>query len=82
MTWGWARPSERRGPLTEGQKVCGALLDLIEMDEPDPMALAGKVVALQKIRTKAQDALPAAQAELRAVLSERQQAILVLMGYL
>ena len=82
VAWGWSRPSARRGPLTEGQKVCGALLDLIESDEPDSMALERKVAALQKIRGEAKDALPTAQAELRAALNERQQAILVLMGYL
>ena len=82
MAWGWSRPSARRGPLTEGQKVCNALLDLIEMDEPDSMALERKAVALQKIRGEAQDALPKAQAELRATLDEQQHAILVLMGYL
>ena len=79
VTWGWARP---RGPLNEGQKTAVALLDLIESDQPDPKALERKVAALLQIRAEAQEALQSAKAELRAVLNERQQAILVLMGYL
>ena len=79
VTWGWARP---KGPLNEGQKTAVTLLDLIESDEPDPEEVERKVAALQLVRAKAREALPAARAELRATLNERQQAILVLMGYL
>ena len=79
VSWGWARP---KGPLKEGQKAAVTLLDLIESDEPDPQEVERKVAALQQIRTQAQKALLVAKAELRAVLNERQQAILVLMGFL
>ena len=79
VTWGWARP---KGPLNEGQKTAVTLLDLIESDEPDPEEVERKVAALQQVRAKAREALAAAKAELRAALNERQQAILVLMGYL
>jgi len=79
VSWGWARP---KGSLNEGQKAAVALLDLIESDEPDPKKVERKVAALQQIRAKAQEALLPAKAELRALLNERQQGVLVLMGYL
>lgn len=81
----WVRPSQMaqmtNQELTEGQKAAEALLDLLEKNA-DIKQIQEKVQALRTVRQKAQQQLATAQAELKKVLSEKQQAMLVLMGLL
>lgn len=81
----WIRPSQMaqmtNQELTEGQKAAEALLDLLEKNA-DIKQIQEKVQALRTVRQKAQQQLATAQAELKKVLNEKQQAMLVLMGLL
>lgn len=82
----WIRPSQMaqmtNQELTEGQKAAEALLDLLEKKDSDIKQIQEKVQALKAIRQKAQQQLVSAQTELRKVLNEKQQAMLILMGLL
>ena len=71
----------KKGELTEGEKACEALLDLIEK-KADPQEAQQKLEEVRRIREKAQEELAQARKELREVLDTRQQIILSLMGWL
>jgi hypothetical protein len=82
VSWSWMRPSSmKKGELTEGEKTCEALLDLIEK-KADPQQAQQKLEEIRRIRQKALEELAQARKELREVLDTRQQIILSLMGWL
>ena len=71
----------KKGELTEGERACEGLLDLIEK-KADPQQAQQKLEEIRRIRQKAQEELAQAKKELREVLDTRQQMILSLMGWL
>lgn len=82
--WKWLKPSESKSPseMTEGEKACEELLELLQNKDSNPAAIGQKLDALRNIREKAGKQLIKAQQELRKVLTDRQEATLVLMGWL
>ena len=82
--WKWSRPWESKalGELTEGERICEELLELLEDKNSRPEEIEQKMEALRKIRQEAKKQLAKAQQELREVLTFRQEATLVLMLFL
>jgi len=82
--WKWLRPSESKSPgkLTKGEKTCEDLLSLLEDKSSSQEAIKQKVEALRNIREKSGKQLVEARQELRKVVTARQEATLVLMGWL
>jgi hypothetical protein len=82
--WRWSRPSSRKklSELTEGEKIAEELLDLLEDDNSESEKIKQKMDALRKIREDANMQLVKARQELREVVTPRQEATLVLMGWL
>jgi hypothetical protein len=82
--WRWGRPSSRKksSELTEGEKIAEELLDLLEDDNSESEKIKQKMDALRKIRQDANKQLVKARQELREVVTPRQEAKLVLMGWL
>jgi len=90
-TWQWSArwldlPLARR---TEGQKIAGELIDLVADKNTTARQFQEKMAALRKVRSveeaakrKKEEPLPEAQQELRDMLTTRQEAALVLMGWL
>ena len=73
------------GPTTEPSAVQTALQDLqTTLDDPNasPDAIKAKLETLRQARTKARQDLATAQADLRSVLTQRQEAVMVLRGVL
>jgi len=69
-------------PPTEGERICDELFDLLQDRNSQPEEIRQKMDALRRARVKAGKQLAKAQQELREVLTFRQQARLVLMGWL
>lgn len=82
--WKWLRPSANKSPgkLTKGERICEELLDLLQDKGANPEAIRQRVDALRNIREKAERQLVKARQELHNVLTPRQEATLVLMGWL
>jgi hypothetical protein len=82
--WRWGRPSSRKksSELTEGEKIAEELLGLLEDDNSESEKIKQKMDALRKIRQDANMQLVKARQELREVVTPRQEAKLVLMGWL
>ncbi len=90
----WRRPSRRmdRWPpapdktldeLTEGERIVEELIDLLEDENSKDEGIRKKMDALQQFRENARRELPKAKQELRDVLTNpRQEAVLLLMGYI
>ena len=73
------------GPTTEPSVVQTALQDLqttLDDQNASPDAIKAKLDTLRQARTKARQDLAVAQADLKSVLTQRQEAVMVLMGYL
>ena len=69
--------------MTEGQRIADELIDLLENENAKEEEIRRKIDALQRAREKARKQLPEARKELAAVLtSPRQEAVLLLMGYI
>jgi membrane-bound ClpP family serine protease len=69
--------------LTEGEKIAEEFIDLLENENAKEEEIRRKIDALQRAREKARKQLPEARKELAAVLtSPRQEAVLLLMGYI
>ncbi len=84
LGWQWRRPSLDKNPdkLTEGDKACEQLLDVIELKNPDVAQVRQRMEVLRKIREQRRTDLRETQQQLRALVTSEQEAKLVLMGYL
>ena len=82
--WKWSRPSERksRGKLTKGDRTCEELLVLLQNKNANLENIGKKLDSLRNIREEATKKLIKARQELRKVLTPRQEATFVLMGWL
>jgi len=80
----WAGPSWRLAdrPLTEGEKACEELSELLQDKNSDPEKIRQKMVALRQAREKAREQLAKARLEVREILNSRQEAKLVLLEVL
>jgi hypothetical protein len=78
------KPSASKSPskLTKGEKTCEELLKLLEDKNASPAAIKQKVEDLRNVRKNAQKQLVQARQELRNAVNDRQEATLVLMGWL
>jgi hypothetical protein len=82
--WKWTKAWEKKTPseLTEGERICEELLELLEDKGSKQEEIEMKVEALREVRKEAGKQLAKARQELRDVLTFRQEAALVLMGLL
>jgi TolA-binding protein len=82
-TWSWGSPSGSKSPMemTPGEVLCDELQRLLTSPSASAAEITQKIQALRRIRTKAGEDLAAARKELRASISQSQEAPLVLMGY-
>ncbi|MHC4535006.1 MAG: hypothetical protein ACYS6K_13740 [Planctomycetota bacterium] len=82
--WKWSKAWEKKAPgeLTEGERICEELLELLEDKGSKQEEIEQKVEALREARKETGKQLAKAQEELREVLTFRQEATLVLMRYL
>jgi hypothetical protein len=80
----WAGPPWRLAdrPLTEGEKACEELSELLQDKNSDPEKIKQKMVALRQAREKARNQLAKVRQELREILNSRQEAKLVLLEVL
>ena len=80
----WAGPTWRLAdrPLTEGEKACEELSELLQNKSSKPEKLRQKMVALRQAREKAREQLAKVRQELREILNSRQEAKLVLLEVL
>jgi hypothetical protein len=90
-SWRWFKPSESKGPaeLTESERIVEELINLVEAKNTKAEEFNLKMDALRKIRSRQEaekkekkEELSKALKELREVLTTRQEAALVLMGWL
>jgi hypothetical protein len=83
-SWGWVRPSQHKGleNLNEGEKICEELFELLEDDNSELEKIKQKMEALRKFRQKAKKELAITQKELRELVTQRQEATLIMMGLL
>ncbi|HNY79861.1 MAG: hypothetical protein RBS72_19215 [Sedimentisphaerales bacterium] len=81
---GWLRPSQRRagGQITEGERLCEELLDLIDRADASSEEIRQRMAQLAAYRRKAAEEVKQAKEALRQVVTRRQEAALILMGYL
>ena len=82
--WKWTKAWEKKAPaeLTEGERICEELLELIEDKNSKQEEIEQKIEAFREERKKAGIQLANAQQELREVITFRQEATLVLMRLL
>lgn len=80
----WGGPTWRLADreLTEGEKACEELFELLEDKSSKPEEIEQKMVALRQAREKARDQLAKVRQELREILNSRQEAKLVLLEVL
>ena len=90
-SWRWFKPSESKGPaeLTESERIVEELINLVEAKNTKAEEFNLKMDTLRKIRSRQEaekkekkEELSKALKELRDVLTTRQEAALVLMGWL
>jgi hypothetical protein len=81
---GWLRPSERRagGQIKEGERLCEQLLGMINRADVSAEEIREKMAQLATYRRQAHEEIKEAQQALRLVVNRRQEAMLILMGYL
>ena len=82
--WRWFRPSQHKGfeNLNEGEKICEELFRLLEDRNSELEEIRQKMEALRKFRQEAKKELAIAQQELRELVTQRQEATLVMMQLL
>lgn len=82
--WQWQRPSLKKGPdkLTEGERACERLLDILDTAPSSPEQIRQLVVSLRGARQQQQAQLQQARQRLREIVTPEQEAKLILMGYL
>jgi len=83
-SWRWLRPSQNKGfeNLNDGEKICEELFRLLEDRNSELEEIRQKMEALQKFRQEAKKELAIAQQELRKLVTQRQEAALVMMQLL
>ena len=83
-TSGRRRPPARgkSEPLTAGMRRCRELLDMVESKTVRDEEIREKMAQLTAYRQQAKREIQAAQEALRRVVTRRQEAMLILMGYL
>lgn len=69
-------------PQGEVAKASQELRSTLEAENASPETVAAKLKAYRDARAKAEESLKAARAELKGVLTERQEAVLVMAGML
>ena len=81
---GGPRPGEEQNarPQSDIEKSTQALQTLLDSEKPNPAQIKKVLTALRTAREKAKQKLVKAQQNLSQVLTVRQEAQLVLMGYL
>ena len=86
---GSSAPARRRAPargkskpLTEGMRRCRELLEIVEGKTARNEPIRAKMAQLTAFRQQAKGEIKAAQEALRQVVTRRQEAMLILMGYL
>ncbi len=67
---------------SEGERLCEELFVLLEDENADEVQIAQKTEALHRFRAEARRELARVREELAPMLTSRQRARLVLMGYL
>jgi len=67
---------------TEVEKALSGLVTVLENEEAEAKEIKEKLTALREAREKVKEELAKAQAELREIVTVRQEAQLVLMGLL
>jgi hypothetical protein len=84
LGWQWQRASLRKSSdkLSEGEKACEQLLDVLETKSPDARLVRQQVEAVRRAREQQGRELQKAQELLREVATVEQEARFVLMGYL
>ncbi len=82
--WKWTKVWEKKASaeLTEGERICEELLELLEDKGSKQEEIEQKIEVLREERKKAGIQLAKAQQELRQHLNLRQEATLVLLGWL
>ena len=82
--WKWYKPWDSKAPgnLTKGERICEELLKLIEDKNSRPEEIKQKMETLREIRQEASKQLVMARQELLEVLTNRQEAALIMMRQL
>ncbi len=82
--WKWTRPSDTKKTeeMNEVERAAESLLNTLETGSGRPEEIQKNLSVLREKRQTAARQLPEAQKELRKVLTEEQQAMVALMGYL
>ena len=80
----WGGPTWRLADreLTEGEKACEELFELLQDKNSRPEKIKQKMIALRQAREKARNQLAKVRQELREILNSRQEAKLVLLEVL
>ncbi len=81
-TWTWGSPQKSPMDMSEGEILCADLDRLLQYPSASPEEVAQKVDALRRVRARARQDLARARQELRGLIVPRQEAPLILMGYL
>lgn len=79
---GGGRGGDNNEPQTEVAKASRELRTAIQNDGASASEIEAKLAAFRAAREKAQEELKAAREDLKSVLTQRQEAVLVMMGML
>ncbi len=84
MGWNWTRPSNFKAPeqMTETDKVCEGLLDLIEKGDADRAEIQKHIEGVRQARAEHEREVAKVRQQLRNAVTFEQEARLILMGYL
>ena len=80
--WGYKRPWESNAGLVGAEKACEALVVLLESNTATDQQKKEAMAMLRRAKEEAGKQLVQARQELREVLTFRQEAILLMMGWL
>jgi len=84
QSWSTGSPSTGKAPgeRTRGDALCEELMGLLQGPSPSAAEVAGKVQALRRVREQARRQLAQERQSLRTLINPRQEAMLIVMGYL
>lgn len=80
--WSWKKSWDQKTELTQQEKACEDLIILLDSDNATDVQKKEKMSVLRMARKEAEKELANAQQELSEVLPFRQQAIMLMMGWL